>query len=81
MQSVREIIDQGAIKHPDRVFLLATESDKKQCTWAELQTLSQQVGTLLDNEGINEGETVSFLLDNGYWTTLLLLGVMYNNRD
>ena len=80
MQSVREIIDQGAIKHPDRVFLLATESDKKQCTWAELQTLSQQVGTLLDNEDINEGETVSFLLDNGYWTTLLLLGVMYNNR-
>ena len=80
MQSVREIIDHGARKHPDRVFLLATESGNKQCTWAELQSTSQQIGALLDQENINKGETVSFILDNGYWTTLLLLGVMYSNR-
>ncbi len=80
MQSVREIIDHGAITHPDRVFLLATESGNKQCTWLELQQHSQQISTLLEEENINEGETVSFILDNGYWTTLLLLGVMYSNR-
>ncbi len=80
MQSVKEIIDHGAKIHPDRVFLLATESDNKQCTWAELQSTSQQIGALLDAENISEGETVSFILDNGYWTTLLLLGVMYSNR-
>ncbi len=80
MQSVKEIIDRGAKNHPERLFLLATESGGKQCTWAELQQTSQQISTLLDNEGIKEGETVSFILDNGYWTTLLLLGVMYSNR-
>lgn len=80
MQSVKEIIDHGAKTHPDRVFLLATESGGKQCTWAELQQTSQQISALLDIENIKEGETVSFILDNGYWTTLLLLGVMYSNR-
>ena len=80
MQSVKEIIDHGAKMHPDRVFLLATESGNKRCTWAELQSTSQQISALLDDEKIDEGETVSFILDNGYWTTLLLLGVMYSNR-
>jgi len=80
MQSVKEIIDRGAEKHPDRLFLLATESGNKSCTWEELQNTSQQIGALLDEENISEGETVSFILDNGYWTTLLLLGVMYSNR-
>ena len=80
MKSVREIIDHGAKTHPDRLFLLATESGNKQCTWSELQSYSQQINALLDEENINQGETVSFILDNGYWTTLLLLGVMYSNR-
>jgi len=80
MQSLKEIIDQGAKAHPDRLFLLATESGGKQCTWKELQQASQQISALLDQENIKEGDTVSFILDNGYWTTLLLLGVMYSNR-
>lgn len=83
MQSVKDIIDHGAKTHPQRLFLLATDHgdhENKQCTWAELQRTAQQIGTLLDEENINIGETVAFILDNGYWTTLLLLGVMYNNR-
>ena len=80
MQSVKEIIDHGAKNHPERLFLFATDSGGKRCTWAELQTYSQQINYLLDQENIDEGETVSFILDNGFWTTLLLLGVMYSNR-
>ena len=80
MQSVREIIDQGATDHPEKPFLLSTEDANKNCTWAELQNYSQQISALLDEEDIDQGDTVAFLLDNGYWTTLLLLGVMYSNR-
>ena len=80
MQSVKNIIDLGAKNHPDRLFLFATESGNKCCTWAELKNYSQQINAFLDEENIDQGETVSFILDNGYWTTLLLLGVMYSNR-
>ena len=80
MQTVREIIDTGAKNHPDKPFLHATEGVEHSLTWAELQAHARQINALLDQENIAPGETVSFLLDNGYWTTLLLLGVMYSGR-
>lgn len=80
MQTVREIIDNGAKQHPDRPFLYATEGVEDSLSWAELQTHSKEISALLDQQNIKANETVAFLLDNGYWTTLLLLGVMYSGR-
>jgi acyl-CoA synthetase (AMP-forming)/AMP-acid ligase II len=80
MQTVREIIDNGANNHPGKPFLHATDGVEGSLNWAELQSHSRQINALLDKENIAPGETVSFLLDNGYWTTLLLLGVMYSGR-
>jgi len=80
MNTVRDIIDNGANSHPDRPFLLATEGVEEPLSWAQLQTHSRQISALLDQEKIAPRETVAFLLDNGYWTTLLLLGVMYSGR-
>jgi acyl-CoA synthetase (AMP-forming)/AMP-acid ligase II len=80
MPTVRDIIDTGAMLHPDRPFLIATESVDQYLTWGDLQTHAKQIDALLDDENINTGETVAFLLDNGYWTTILLLSVMYSGR-
>ncbi|WP_299880339.1 AMP-binding protein [uncultured Cocleimonas sp.] len=80
LQTVRKIIDQGAAKHPDRPFLIATEGVDEYLTWAQLQNHAKEIDALLDEEQIDVGETVAFLLDNGYWTTILLLGVMYSGR-
>ena len=80
LQTVKKIIDQGATKHPDRAFLISTEGVDEYLTWSQLQTHAKEIDALLDKEGIDVGETVAFLLDNGYWTTILLLGVMYSGR-
>lgn len=80
MKTVRGIIDHGAELHPDRAFLIATEGVDEYLTWAELKHHAQQIEALLEQENISHGETVAFLLDNGYWTTILLLGVMYSGR-
>ena len=80
LQTVRKIIDQGAAKHPDRPFLIATEGVDEYLTWAQLRNHAKEIDALLDEEQIGVGETVAFLLDNGYWTTILLLGVMYSGR-
>ncbi len=79
-QTVRTIIDKGAAEHPDRPFLIATEGIEEYLTWSQLQTHAKEIDALLDEEGIEVDETVAFLLDNGYWTTILLLGVMYSGR-
>ena len=80
MKTVRDIIDNGAKLHPTKTFLQATEGVEEPLTWAQLQTHSREISALLDHENIEPGETVAFLLNNGYWTTLLLLGVMYSGR-
>jgi long-chain acyl-CoA synthetase len=79
MQSVQQIIDQGALDHPEKIFLTIAETGDT-LTWSQLQMHSCQINSLLDQKQIERGATVSFLLDNGYWTTLLLLGVMYSGR-
>lgn len=80
MKTVRDIIDNGAKLHPDRPFLHATEGVENHLSWAQLQTHSREINALLNYQKIEPQETVAFLLDNGYWTTLLLLGVMYSGR-
>ena len=79
MTTVRELIDQNALSQPDKPFLIAPESGA-QMTYARLQVHAQEIASCLDALGIAQGEKVAFLLPNGYWTTALLLGVMYSGR-
>lgn len=79
MNSVRDIIDAGAARHPDKVFVTATEGNQR-LTWSQLQSRAREISALLDQQDIAPGNKVTVLLDNGYWTTLLLLGVMYSGR-
>lgn len=79
MATVRELIDRHAENTPDKTFLLAPETGQ-QLSYAELQAQAQVISAHLNELGIAKGEKVAFLLPNGYWTTLLLLGVMYSGR-
>ena len=78
-QSIRQLIDARAEQCPDEIFLYVAESDKE-LTFQELQKNCQKVERYLDKQNINAAQTVGFLMDNGYWTVCLFLGVMYSGR-
>jgi len=79
METVRACIEQHADASPDRPFLIAPDIGKT-LSFAELKAAVDDVGERLDRLGIDRGAKVAFLLNNGYWTLRLFLGVMANNR-
>ena len=79
METVRACIEQHADATPDRPFLIAPEVDKT-LSFQELKAAVDDVGDHLDQLGIEQGAKVAFLLNNGYWTLRLFLGVMASNR-
>ena len=79
METVRACIEHHADASPDRVFLIAPESGDS-LSFAQLKTAVDGVGQQLDQLGLPQGAKVAFLLNNGYWTLRLFLGVMSSNR-
>jgi acyl-CoA synthetase (AMP-forming)/AMP-acid ligase II len=79
METVRACIEQHADASPDRPFLITPEFGKT-LSFAELKVAVDDVGERLDRLGIKRGAKVAFLLNNGYWTLRLFLGVMASNR-
>lgn len=79
MQTIRACIEHYAETSPDRTFLIAPETSR-QISFSELKTAVDDIGAGLDRLGIGKGGRVAFLLNNGFWTTRLFLGVMANNR-
>jgi acyl-CoA synthetase (AMP-forming)/AMP-acid ligase II len=79
METVRACIEQHADASPDRPFLIAPDIGKT-LSFAELKVAVDEVGERLDRLGISRGAKVAFLLNNGYWTLRLFLGVMASNR-
>jgi acyl-CoA synthetase (AMP-forming)/AMP-acid ligase II len=79
METVRACIEQHAAASPDRVFLIAPETGKS-LSFIELKEAVDDVGRQLDRLGVEQGARVAFLLNNGYWTLRLFLGVMASNR-
>ncbi len=79
MQSIKQLIDTTAEATPDKTFLHVAETGE-QMTFARLREHCRQINVFLDAKGIGHGDTVAFLMDNGYWTTCLFLGVMYSGR-
>lgn len=79
MATVRELIDERAQDYPDISFLLSAESDL--CiSFGELRDYSRQIEKYLDQRAIERGQTVALMMDNGCWTAILMLGVMYSGR-
>jgi acyl-CoA synthetase (AMP-forming)/AMP-acid ligase II len=79
MDTVRACIERHAADTPERTFLIAPDVDRT-LSFAELKTAVDDVGRQLDRMGLKQGARVAFLLNNGYWTLRLFLGVMASNR-
>jgi len=79
MDTVRTCIERHAADTPERTFLIAPDVDKT-LSFAELKAAVDDVGRQLDRLGLGQGARVAFLLNNGYWTLRLFLGVMASNR-
>jgi acyl-CoA synthetase (AMP-forming)/AMP-acid ligase II len=77
--TVRECIESHAEQSPKKTFLIAPDTHQT-LNFAELKQAVDEVGKALDLLGLARGTKVAFLLDNGFWTLSLFLGVMANNR-
>ncbi|MGD8351129.1 MAG: AMP-binding protein, partial [Gammaproteobacteria bacterium] len=79
METIRACIERHADATPGREFLIAPENGQS-LNFAGLKEAVDEVGRRLDGLGVGQGAKVAFLLNNGYWTTRLFLGVMASNR-
>lgn len=72
------MIDRRAHEHPDREFLIDPDAGLT-LTYARLQRKCRQFAALLSSMDVDADAHVAFMLDNGYWTALVMLGTMYAN--
>lgn len=79
MDTVRATIERHAADSPDKTFLITPESNRE-LTFGQLKTSVDEIGERLSDLGLAKATKVAFLLNNGFWTVQLFLGVMANNR-
>ncbi len=77
--TVYDLIERRASDSGERVFVHCPDGGKD-LTFAALRTEALMIGDLLRRRNIGPGATVAFLLDNGYYTTCLFLGLMYGGQ-
>src|SRR5208282_1282574 len=74
--TIRELIDHMARTQPEASFLISPETGRV-LTFQGLQEQSRFLSTQLREAGLERGDKVAFLLENGLFTAQLFLGVMY----
>ncbi len=76
-RTLHELIEQRAAAHPDKTYLISTESGRE-LTYGGLRDACRRFGRQLAAKGLKAGDTVSVFLPNGEQTTRILLGIMAN---
>ncbi|MFJ1258559.1 AMP-binding protein [Cupriavidus sp. CuC1] len=76
LRTIREYVDFQAAERPDALYLIAPEPGLSM-TFAGLQRASRELARFLLAQGILRGDKVAMLMQNGYQTCRLLIGVMY----
>lgn len=79
MDTVRDSIERHAAASPDKAFLITPESGRE-LSFGLLKISVDEIGEHLSELGLARSSKVAFLLNNGFWTVQLFLGVMANNR-
>ena len=74
--TLRELIDLQAKFRSRQIYLITPETDQSM-TYTELQSHAQDFSQRLQQDGIQKGDKVAMLLDNGYWTVAIMLGAIY----
>lgn len=76
METLRDIIDRLARDRPEDVYLVAPEPGL-QLTFAQLRDDCRALAGSLLAMGLQKGDRVAYMLDNGYQTAEIFLGVLY----
>src|ERR1700679_954626 len=76
VMTVRELVDRMAKARPDASFLVSPETGEV-LTFLGLKEQSEVLSTRLQQWGLERGDKVAFLMDNGLFTAQLFFGVMY----
>ena len=74
--SLREAIDCMAHSRREAIFLLSPETGRT-LTFEGLREQCHAISALLYSGGLERGDKVAFLMDNGLFTVQLFLGTMY----
>jgi amino acid adenylation domain-containing protein len=74
--TIRDLIDRMALRQPEAAFLISPET-RERVTYRGLQKQSRFLSNELLRAGLEPGDKIAFLLDNGLFTAQLFLGVMY----
>ena len=74
--TVRELIDGMAETQPETAFLVSPDTGQV-LTFLGLRERSEVLSARLQQLGLEQGNKVAFLMDNGLFTAQLFLGVMY----
>ncbi len=76
VSTIRELIDRMAETSAEAPFLISPETGKV-LTFLELREQAKALSAQLQRLGLERGDKVAFLMDNGLFTAQLFLGVMY----
>jgi acyl-CoA synthetase (AMP-forming)/AMP-acid ligase II len=74
--TVGDLIDHWAEAQPDRIFLISPETGLA-VTFNELQEKARYLSGQFYSAGLQNGDKIAFLMDNGLFTAQLFLGIMY----
>lgn len=76
MRTIKYHVDRNASTDPDKVFMFCPEPGL-QLTYGQLQRECVELADFLYGKGFKKGDKISFMMGNGYQTTLLFIGTMY----
>jgi amino acid adenylation domain-containing protein len=76
IETIRDLIDLTATQHGESVFLLSPETGRT-LNFAGLREQSRALSDLLRKAGLERGDKVAFMLENGMFTVQLFLGTIY----
>jgi amino acid adenylation domain-containing protein len=75
-RTVRELIDLAAEVRPECIYLISPETEQA-LSFKDLQQGAKLLSARLIQTGLEHGDKVAFLLDNGLFAAQLFFGVMY----
>ena len=79
MDTIKTTLDHWSAVQPGHSFLVVPERGEY-LSYAVLRRHVQHIGAGLNALGVHAGDKAAYLLDNGPWTALLFLGIMYSGR-
>ena len=76
VMTIRDLIDRMAGTQPDDAFLISPETGRV-LTFKGLQEQAHRLHSRFRQMGLEYGDKIAFLMDNGLFTAQLFLGTMY----